>query len=210
MSKVLLRVTSLLLLISVFVIALSTCAKQETPAQDEIESRIREILSLPTFEHVYRDIVYVGEEARFLGILTKDKRVLFSIDVTVQGGIDLTEGLDFKLLDDESAVVSMPPATILSIDADENTINQYFARELGGGVSTLQYYDEINRKKEFLKGDAISRGLLVKAEANAVRLIRNFLELMGYTEIEFKELRPVRNNETDIDSPDEGMDGENG
>lgn len=165
------------------------CARSELPEQEEVESRIREILSLPTFEHVYRDVVYVGEETRFLGILTKDKKALFSIDVVVQAGIDLSEGLDVQFLDSDSAVVTLPRATILSIDADENTIHQYFVRERGGSLSTLQYYDEINRKKVLLEEDAIARGILYKAETNAVQLLRNFFDLAGYDDVEFRGLQ---------------------
>ncbi len=180
------------------------CSKPELPTQDEVESRIRDILSIPTFQHVYRDVIYVGEEARFLGILTKDKKALFAIDVIVQAGIDLSEGIDIRFLDSDSAVVTMPSATILSIDADENTIHQYFVRERGGSLSTLQYYDEINKKKELLEEDAISRGILYKAETNAVQLIRNFLELTGYEDIEFRNVPNERDTDGEMneEAPD--------
>lgn len=162
------------------------CTDKQTPTEDEIESRVRDILSLPTFEHVYRDVVYVGEEGRFLGILTKDKKVLFSIDVNVRAGIDLTEGIEIEFPEAGSAIVSLPPAKVLSIDADENTIYQYFVREWGGSLSTLQYYDEINRKKELIREDAVSRGILNNAEENARQLVRNFLRLAEVDNIEFK------------------------
>jgi hypothetical protein len=187
------------LLLPFIVIGAAGCLKNNAPPPDEIETRVRDILSLPTYEHIYRDVVYVGEEARFIGILTKDKSVLFSIDVNVRAGIDLTEGLDITFPDTRSAVVSIPPARVLSIDADENTIHQYFLREWGGNLSTLQYYDEINRKKDFLLEDAVSRGILVKAERNAEQLIRNFLELSGFENIEIRKTRqpPAKGDGTD-------------
>lgn len=168
--------------------ALAGCGKQEQISKTTIEKQVREILTLPTFEHVYHDIVYLGEESKFLGLKIKDKQVLFSIDVRVRGGIDFTEGVEININDDNSAVVRLPAAKILSVDADESTIKQYFVRDLGGGISALQYYDEINRNKEFLTADAISRGLLVRAGENARLLIRNMLELTGIEEIEFQTL----------------------
>jgi hypothetical protein len=194
------RVRGVLLLF--IIMGAAGCLKNNSPPPDEIETRVRDILSLPTYEHVYRDVVYVGEQARFLGILTKDKEVLFSIDVNVRAGIDLTEGLDITFPDTRSAVVSLPPAKVLSIDADENTIYQYFVREWGGSLSTLQYYDEINRKKEFLLEDAVSRGILVKAERNAEQLIRNFLGLAGFENIEIRKTRPLKQPAAEGDGTD--------
>lgn len=193
-----LRITScLILFFSIF-----GCVGEDTPSQEEVESRVRDILSLPTFEHIYRDVVYVGEEAKFLNIITKDIEALFSIDVHVQAGIDLTEGMDIRFLDKDSAVVSLPRAKILHIDADENTIHQYFVREFGGSISTLQYYDEINAKKKLLEEDAISRGILIRAEENAALLIQNILGLAGYTDIEMKRMNlpePAADEEAEQD-----------
>lgn len=174
--------------LAVLLLAAAGCSGPEKQPVEEVETRIREILSLPTYEHVYRDVVYVGEEAKFLGIPTKDKRTLFSIDVNVRAGIDFTEGIDVSVGSDGTAVVTMPPARILSIDADEGTIHQYFVKDLGGNLSRIQYYEEINRKKEFLEADAVERGILVKAEDNAKLLIRNFLELAGFEQVAFDEL----------------------
>ncbi len=189
-------------LLPFIIIGAAGCLKNNAPLPDEIETRVRDILSLPTYEHIYRDVVYVGEQARFIGILTKDKEVLFSIDVNVRAGIDLTEGLDITFPDTRSAVVSIPPAKVLSIDADENTIHQYFLREWGGNLSTLQYYDEINRKKEFLLEDAVSRGILIKAERNAEQLIRNFLGLSGFENIEIRKTKPPRQPAAEGDGTD--------
>jgi hypothetical protein len=174
--------------LTVLTLAAAGCSGPKEQPIEEVETRIREILSLATYEHVYRDVVYVGEEARFLGIPTKDKRTLFSIDVNVRAGIDFTEGIDVSVGSDGTALVKLPPAKILSIDADEGTIHQYFVKDLGGNLSRIQYYEEINRKKEFLEADAVERGILVKAEDNAKLLIRNFLALAGFEQVEFEDL----------------------
>ena len=188
MKHVIVTAGRLCILVVIIFLAAGCSGPGKQPVE-EMETRIREILSLPTYEHIYRDVVYVGEEARFLGIKTKDKRTLFSIDVNVRAGIDFTEGIDVSVGSDGTAEVKLPPAKILSIDADEQTIHQYFVKDLGGNLSRIQYYEEINRKKEFLEADAVERGILVKAEDNAKLLIRNFLELAGFGQVEFEELR---------------------
>lgn len=191
MRHVIVTAGRLCILVVIIFIAAGCSGPGKQPIE-EVETRIREILSLPTYEHIYRDVVYVGEEARFLGIKTKDKRTLFSIDVNVRAGIDFTEGIDVSVSSDGSAAVTLPPAKILSIDADETTIHQYFVQDFGGNLSRIQYYEEINRKKEFLASDSIERGILIKAEDNAKLIIRNFLTLAGFEKVEFKKLqRPV-------------------
>ena len=174
---------------ALFLISLAACTGEERLSIEDVEDHIREILTLPTYEHVYRDIVYVGEEASFLGIeslKTVDRKTLFAIDVIVQGGIDLNEGVLLEDPGDGSITVKLPPARVLSIDADENSIHQYFSKDKRNRISFLQYYDEIDRKKIFLEEDAIARGLLVKAEENAHRLIANFLNLAGFDDVNFE------------------------
>lgn len=188
MKNVIKTAGRLFILVAIIFMA-AGCSGPRKQSIEEVETRIREILSLPTYEHIYRDVVYVGEEARFLGIKTKDKRTLFSIDVNVRAGIDFTEGIDVSVSSEGSAAVRLPPAKILSIDADETTIHQYFVKDFGGNLSRIQYYEEINRKKKFLESDAIKRGILVKAEDNAKLIIRNFLTLAGFKRVEFEELR---------------------
>jgi hypothetical protein len=131
---------------------------------------------MPTFEHVYRDVVFLDRERTFLIFKTVDAEVLFSIDVRVQAGIDLQDGFSVDRKRREGLTVTLPPAKILLVDADEESIHQYFLKEIGGGISRLDYYDEINLKKDDLIQDAVERGILQRATDNARLLIRSFLE----------------------------------
>lgn len=176
------------------VILFTTCGTDTDVIINDLETQVKEILELPTYEHVYRDIIYVGEEETFLMFTTVDKRVLFSIDVVVQAGIDFTEGLELIPGKEKSITVRLPPAKILLIDADENSIHQYFVRERGGSVSRLDYYDEIDRQKETIRNDALERGILYKAEQTALKLIAQFLQMAGFTDITFQTLIQSEDN----------------
>jgi hypothetical protein len=175
--------------------SLLSCEESRTPPPDKLETHIREILTLPTYEHVYRDIIYVGEEATFLGITTAEKKLLFSIDVVVQAGIDLSKGIEIIPQQKNTVVVKLPAPEILLIDADENSINQYFVKERGKSVSRLEYYDEIDRQKVVIREDALKRNILVKAEENAKKLIAKFLSLAGFEEVIFKELESAEGDD---------------
>jgi hypothetical protein len=176
------------IVIAAFVIT-STCTIEKRPGIEELESQIQAILELPTYEHIYRDIIYVDRERSFLIFKIMQARVLFSIDVRVQAGIDLAEG--FKVIPDPAfrrdggITVVLPTAKILLVDADESSIQQYFIKEVGGELARLDYYDEINRKKEDIISDAIERGILLNATQNAKKLIAGFLTQAGFKNVTF-------------------------
>jgi len=173
----------LLILFSLF---LFSCERNSIQDFDIIETHIKEILDLPAYEYVYRDIVYVGSEKKFLKIIpTRDTEVLFAIDVRVQAGIDLKKGIRLLPGKDKDITLVLPRAEILLVDADEASIEQYFAQERVGQIMRLEYYDEIDRKKETIQEDAVKRGILYRAEENSEKLLRNFLRLAGFEEILF-------------------------
>ncbi len=183
-KKVLLPLIGAALLLTV-----SGCGlrRSDTFTQGEIETRIRDILALPTYEHVYRDVVYASQETRlFNRIMLRENRTLFSVEIIVQAGLDLSRGFDLEIPESGTAVVSLPGAEILKIDADERTIHQYFSKERGGDIERLAYYDEIDAKKTFLREDAVSRGILTRADENARTLIRNLLEFAGFEAVLFQ------------------------
>ncbi len=156
------------LLTAVLVFSLSGCQPVPVPPSPEmIESRIRTILEMPVCEQLYRDIVYVGEEARFLGIRHIDTRLLFSIEIRVQAGIDLLKGVEVRSASTGGMVVLLPEPELLLVDADESSIREYFLKEFGKSIGRLDYYDEIEKGKERVRKEALDRGILVKAEQNA-------------------------------------------
>lgn len=179
-------------MMTVLLITFQSCSSPEPRTTASLELSIRSILEMPTCEQIYRDIVYIGEEQRVLFIKTLDKRLLFSVDIIIQAGIAQTDKIRITMKDGmdgakAGAVVTIPKAEILYADADERTIEQYFIKEWGGEISRLDYYDEINRKKEELIREAEEGGLLERAEVNAEQLIRNFLTLADVDVIEFRK-----------------------
>ncbi len=153
------------------------------PPVEEIERRVRTILELPTYEHVYHNVIYLGEEARFLGIKHLDKRLLFSVDVTVRAGIDLRKGIDIEPTSTGTLRIGLPSPEVLLADADEATIREYFAKEFGGKISRLEYYDEIDKSKARSVEDAIERGILEEAGRQAKALIEGLLLSLGLSEV---------------------------
>lgn len=160
--------------------------KENRISHQEVESRVKNLLQMPTFEHIYRDIIYYGKNERFWFIPTVNKEILFSIEVRVQAGIDFSNGLRIEPGSEGELVIFLPPPEILVIDADESTIRQYYIREYGERVSRLEYYDVIDAQKESIRNDAVKRGILLRAEENAKQLLTNLLEYSGFQTITFR------------------------
>lgn len=160
-----------------------------TPAVDRtrLEAGIRDLLELRTVEQIYRAVGYISQEKSVLIFKTVDRQLLYAINIRVQAGIDLTRGL--QVVPDRfgrgSVTVTLPPATVLSVDADESSIRQYFSREQGGAVSLLDYGDQIAELKNQTEQDAVNRGILARAEANARKLVEYYLRSVGLREIHF-------------------------
>lgn len=183
-----------LLAFLLLVLVLGSCRiseRQTLPSKDEIQRRVSAVLELPTYEYIYRDIVYIAEQASFLGIRHRDTQLLFAVDVRLQAGIDLQKGFSVRPitvhpLSAPGVEVRLPEPEVLLIDADESSIQQYFKREFGGEINRLDYYDEISRSKEKIREDAVERGVLDQARKNAVSLIESVLGQAGFEEIDIR------------------------
>ena len=145
------------------------------------------MLELPTYEQLYRDVIFLDRERSFLSIRTSQTQVLFSIDIRVQAGIDFSRGIRLEPdgSDKKSIRVFLPEAVILLVDADETSIHQFFVKEVRGSIALLDYYDEIERAKEEIRADAIEREILLNAGLNAREIVKSFLEAAGFEEVSF-------------------------
>ena len=187
------RIPQALLLVPVLI--LCTCAvKPSAPPINaaSIEQQVKAVLELPTYEYVYRDIIYIAEQAEFLGFRHTDKQLLFAVDVRLQAGVDLTKGIEIKVENAHEITLTLPNPEILLIDADESSISQYFKKEFGGEISRLEYYDEISRSKEQIRQDAIENGVLAKAEDNAASILRSLLQQQGVDTVHISFRKPSK------------------
>jgi len=163
------------------------------PSHDltDLAARSRKLLELQSCEYVYRDVVYQGRLEKILGLITsKETRVLFSVNLKVKAGIDLSRKLEITPVPASSAagepaiLLRLPAARILEVDSDENSIHQYFIYEYGlmqeERVKWLDVQDELAKSKEKIKADAIRRGILVKAWDNSGTILKNLFHLAGY------------------------------
>ena len=145
-----------------------------------MERKISSLLELAAYEYRYRDIVYIGEEARFLGIKHLDKRLLFAVDYHITAGVNLDSG-DLRVLPltGGGVRVELPAPGILTVDAAEESIRQYFVKEFGGRVSRLEYYDRIADHKVEARQQAVADGIVERAGENIRTVLTSALQGLG-------------------------------
>lgn len=186
-----LAVLSLLLVTAGLFFFLTAQRDSLTPDVADIREEVSALQTLTAGEYRYRDVVYYSEETRLLGIPAGRREILFSLDIVVRGGVDLSRG--FQVETDETGerlFLTVPAAEILLVDADEDSIEQYFAAERLGRIDWLDVGDELTRAKEANRADAIERGILSATEAQARSVLSDLGRAAGFETVEIR-FRPA-------------------
>ena len=182
-----------LLLLTAIALLLLACGNEPAVSPAPVEQRITNLLELHTVEYRYRDVIYYGERETLLGLLTTlDRQILFAVEIVVQAGVDLTEGVE--VLRDESnpgfALVRIPQPEVLLVDVDEESIEQFFVRERGGRIEWNVVAAEMEQVKARVEADAVDKGILRRAEENAGLLVEELMTVAGFEEVTV-QFRPI-------------------
>ena len=171
----------------IFAICVMTaaCGRAYSFKLEHTEPRIESLIRIASYEYTFKEILYFGEQKSILGFKTVDKGFLASIDITLTAGYDLTEGFDMKADSFGTVTVSLPKPKILSIDADETSIREYYSYQRGEALTHMDLYGQINAVKPELIREAAAQGLFARAEENAQMLIGELLLSMGFKEVRF-------------------------
>jgi hypothetical protein len=185
---------SALLLIAVAALILLGLSlyKNLTPRREPVtilENKIREIQELALVRQVYRDVIY----ARAGGMFTSE--ILFSIDYHIVAGMNFSRGVAIEEKEDGSLLVRLPEPEILSIDADDNSITQYYIKESFRAVRQSDYMSLIVSEKEELTAAAIDSGILLRAKRNGELLLVRIFRLSGYETVRFEYLSAAKPSE---------------
>jgi hypothetical protein len=166
---------------------------ESRPGTRAVEEELSDLRVLRSKEYRYTEVVYYVEESRVLGLRTGLREVLFSVDIVVQAGVDLAAGFSVEVADESdlpAVYVTLPAAEILLVDAEEDSIEQYFSAELFGRLDLLEIGDELARAKDRNRSDAIERGILDAAERRARVIVTNLFRSSGFQQIEVR-FRPA-------------------
>lgn len=158
------------------------------PDPAEVRAWIERSETLTATRFRYRDIVSFRSESFVLGFRTSATELLFSVDIVVEAGVTLTDGVEVEISADDATrvLVSLPAARILGVDAREESIDQYFSRDRFGDLNWLDVADEIEVAKQRNADDALARGILQRAESQTRLAMTSLLRAAGFSSIEVR------------------------
>ena len=157
---------------------------------ESFSDRIRNLEEMVTARQIYRNVIYTEIKEN----LIVDKRSLFTINYIVTAGVDFSSGINIEA-NNNTIQVSYPFPQIISIDADESSIDEYFTLERFGKLKQSDYLDIIYDEKDRIRKDALSGGILERADKNLQSLITGILKEGGLKNIRFDHIYSGVNNE---------------
>lgn len=144
----------------------------------KLRSKLEEISTLTTGVETYREIIYSKTTGDIFWIPLKNKEILFSIEYRIQTGIDLSRGYEIFFHRDFIEIV-IPHSEIVSIDADDLSIKEYFVKERFSQISRDDYFSLINKTKgKLVKDDSIAR-ILEESDKKAKTTIESLFRISG-------------------------------
>lgn len=148
--------------------------------QHILEEKVRSLQELVTVNQMFREVIY-KEEKRFIS----DKRVLFSILFHIKAGVNLeSAAVTWSSQGTPELIIDSP--RILSIDADEKSIEQIFIKEQFAEIRQSDYMDVILQEKIRLEDEARERGILMEAEEQMIRILEQLFSLAGYEKVNIR------------------------
>ena len=185
--------SSLISLVSVLIIclilvisALAVRQKQMRCREQALYNELTQIRELVTNRQVYRSVFFSRIRDNFI----QERSLLFTADFHVSAGVDLARGFSLQTKGN-TAVLQLPAAGILSIDADDTSIEEVFIKERFSSVTTGDYLPLLGEEKENIRRTAEERGLNRDAERRAELIFRGMLKMAGYDKITVSFRREV-------------------
>lgn len=178
--------------IAAFAVVIVVRARQPQPPRPvgDVAAQIRTLQTIRATEYRYRDVIWWDEEVRLFGVRTGSRSLLFSVDVRVIGGIDLTEGFDVTVGEGNVALVTLPAPRVLLADADEDSIDQYFSDDPRRRIDFVEVSRVIDAAKEAGVADAVDRGLYSRVEDVARAVVTRLLREGGYDDVRVRFAAP--------------------
>lgn len=169
-----------LILVSIVVVLFFISLEYRDSKLEVYSNRIRNLEEMVTARQIYRNVIYTEIKENFI----VDKRSLFTINYIVTAGVDFSDGI--KIDGHMNSIrVTYPYPKIISVDADESSIDEYFSLQRFGKLKQSDYLNILYDEKVRIEEDALKGGILERADRNLQSLISGILKEGGIENIQF-------------------------
>lgn len=183
LTKVILRVVTIIILAGIFLIGGNYLWKKWTQVTIERKNALveRSLIScseLVTVKYKYSDIVTIKKS----NIFSKSYSIIRYSGI-IRAGIENIEYTEFKLSPDGKSVeIILPDVTILGNELVEQSVFDE-QQSIFVPIRTQEIFDEIETSRELMEETAISEGLLREARIQAENLVRTVLLSAGFESV---------------------------
>lgn len=149
-------------------------------SSETVESSLKEAKELTTLKYNYKNVAYYENSQEFHGITLPftTKKFLYTYQGEINAGVDLDKArVD---VNEASKIISvtLPQASILSHDIDENSVMVYDEKNSIFNPLKLEDYSDFRKEEEAkVEKEAIDKGLLEEAKEKSEKAVKEILEI---------------------------------
>ena len=183
LTKVLLRIVTILLLCAIFAgggyFALKKFTKVESQSKSAlVEKQLFYCQELVTAKYRYSDIVSLKKSSGF----AKSYSIVKYTGILRVGIADMTD-ISYNLsLDGKKVHLKVPPAEILGNDLVSQEVFDE-KQSIFVPITTQEIFDEIEEARDLAAEDMVTEGVLDEARDYAIRILTQFMLAAGFEEV---------------------------
>lgn len=170
----------LILALGAYIISNLKSKEKISISSETVESSLKEAKELTTLKYNYKNVASFENSQEFHGITLPftTKKFLYTYQGEINAGVDLDKAkVD---VNEASKIISvtLPQASILSHDIDENSVMVYDEKNSIFNPLKLEDYSDFRKEEEAkVEKDAIDKGLLEEAKEKSEKAVKEILEI---------------------------------
>lgn len=170
----------LILALGAYIISNLKSKEKISISSETVESSLKEAKELTTLKYNYKNVASYENSQEFHGITLPftTKKFLYTYQGEINAGVDLDKAkVD---VNEASKIISvtLPQASILSHDIDENSFMVYDEKNSIFNPLKLEDYSDFRKEEEAkVEKEAIDKGLLEEAKEKSEKAVKEILEI---------------------------------
>lgn len=170
----------LILALGAYIISNLKSKEKISISSETVESSLKEAKELTTLKYNYKNVASYENSQEFHGITLPftTKKFLYTYQGEINAGVDLDKAkVD---VNEASKIISvtLPQASILSHDIDENSVMVYDEKNSIFNPLKLEDYSDFRKEEEAkVEKEAIDKGLLEEAKEKSEKAVKEILDI---------------------------------
>lgn len=170
----------LILALGAYIISNLKSKEKISISSETVESSLKEAKELTTLKYNYKNVASYENSKEFHGITLPftTKKFLYTYQGEINAGVDLDKArVD---VNEASKIISvtLPQASILSHDIDENSVMVYDEKNSIFNPLKLEDYSDFRKEEEAkVEKEAIDKGLLEEAKEKSEKAVKEILDI---------------------------------